>query len=223
MASAATPKVLILGHSFVKRLKGDLEAGFDSRVDRNFNLRGSAFVHMFGVGGRTVSKLRNHDLHVLTRLAPDVVILEIGTNDLSQLGPEVVASEIEDFVSMLRKKFSVRVIGVCQVIPRGESYAGFQSFNSKVPVLNQCVCALLEHIDNVFCWYHKGFSNPLSGPILHDGVHLDPRGQYYLYRSYRGIPLSQVSFCLQPHQHYCHQALCFPLSAFQSIPKFPLN
>ncbi len=184
-----TPTVLILGHSFVARLKGDLAAGFDSRADPNFNLNGTAFVHMFGKGGRTVAKLRDQDLPVVTSLAPDVVILEIGTNDLSRLGPEVVASEIEVLVSSLREKYSVRVIGVCQVIPRGESYAGFESFNDKVPVLNQCVCALLEDIDNVFCWYHKGFSNPSNAPLIHDGVHLDARGQYNLYRSYRGAIL----------------------------------
>ena len=103
MASPAAT-VLILGHSFVKRLQSDIETGFDSRVDGNFNLHGSAFVHMFGVGGRTVSKLQAHDLNVIPRLAPDVVILEIGTNDLSQSGPEVLASEIEVLVSLLREK-----------------------------------------------------------------------------------------------------------------------
>lgn len=107
MLASPTPTVLILGHSFVKRLKGDLEAGFDLRVDRNFNLHGSAFVHMLGVGGRTVLKLCDHDLHILTRLAPDVVILEIGTNDHSQFGPEVVASKVEDFVSLLCENFFV--------------------------------------------------------------------------------------------------------------------
>lgn len=107
--ASATPTVLILGHSFVKRLKNDLEAGFDLRVDLNFNLHGSAFIHMFGVGGRTVAKLRDHDMHVVTRLAPDVVILEIGTNDLSGSGPEVVASEIEVFVSVLRGHLLDRV------------------------------------------------------------------------------------------------------------------
>ena len=192
MASAAAT-VLILGHSFVKRLKSDIETGFDSRVDGNFNLHGSAFVHMFGVGGRTFSKLQAHDLNVISRLAPDVVILEIGTNDLSQSGPEVVASEIEVLVSLLREKYSVRVIGVCQVIPRGQSYAGFQSFNIKVPVLHQCLSALLEHIDNVFCWYHKGFSNLSQTRLTHDGVHLDPLGQYFLYRSYRGAILKALN------------------------------
>lgn len=86
---------------------------------------------MFGVGGRIVAKLRDHDLHVVTRLAPVVVILEIGTNDLSTSGPEVVASKIEVFVSLLREQFYVRVIGVCHVIARGESCAGYESFTPR--------------------------------------------------------------------------------------------
>ena len=32
-----------------------------------------------------------------------------------------------------------------------------------------------------FCWYHKGFSNSSQTRLTHDGVHLDPLGQYYLY------------------------------------------
>ena len=42
--------------------------------------------------------LKENDLHVVSRLAPDIVILEIGTNDLTKLGPEIVGSAIEDLV-----------------------------------------------------------------------------------------------------------------------------
>ena len=56
--SSAVPKALILGHSFVKRLQSDLKATFDARADSNFHLEGTAAVHLFGVGGRTVAKLR---------------------------------------------------------------------------------------------------------------------------------------------------------------------
>ena len=80
--SSEVPSVLILGHSFVKRLKRDLRSHFDPRADGNFKLGGTASVHLHGVGGRTVAKLRSFDLHVVERIAPDVVILEIGTNDL---------------------------------------------------------------------------------------------------------------------------------------------
>ena len=70
----------------MKRLHCDLKAGFDARADSCFNLEGTATATLFGVGSRTVHKLRLNDLHVVRRLAPDVVILEIGTNDLSVLG-----------------------------------------------------------------------------------------------------------------------------------------
>ena len=81
----STPHVLIIGHSFVRRLKSDLRVQFDERASKNFELCGSAVVHMHGVGHRTVAKLRKHDLGVVSGLCPDIVILEIGTNDLTFL------------------------------------------------------------------------------------------------------------------------------------------
>ena len=53
------PNVLILGHSSVKRLQRDMLSNFDARLDANFKLQGSAFVHLHGIGGRTVAKLRS--------------------------------------------------------------------------------------------------------------------------------------------------------------------
>ncbi|CAH3042242.1 unnamed protein product, partial [Porites lobata] len=86
----SSPVVLILGHSFVRRLCHDLETGFEQRADLNFNLKGTAVVFMHGVGGRTVPKLRMFDLHVVKQLSPDIIIVEIGTNDLTRVGPEVI-------------------------------------------------------------------------------------------------------------------------------------
>ena len=59
------PNVLILGHSFVRRLKYDLSVCFDPRFEENFGQSGSANIHLFGVGGRTVSSLRERDLSVI--------------------------------------------------------------------------------------------------------------------------------------------------------------
>ena len=106
--SSGVPSVLILGHSFVKRLKRDLRSHFDG----NFKLGGTASVHLHGVGGRTVAKLRSSDLHVVERIAPDVVILEIETNDLVDISPEVVGSEIENLVRLLLGHYKVRIVCV---------------------------------------------------------------------------------------------------------------
>ena len=90
MALTRDPSVLILGRSFVKRLNRDLRAGFDCRASIDFQLQGTASVRLHGVGGRTVDKLKSFDLHVVQDLSPDIVILEIGTNDLPSSKPEVV-------------------------------------------------------------------------------------------------------------------------------------
>ena len=39
--SVSVPKVLILGHSFVRRLRDDLDAQFDDRASKNFHLPGN--------------------------------------------------------------------------------------------------------------------------------------------------------------------------------------
>ena len=70
------------------------------------------------VGGRTVAKLRKHFLH---GLCPDIVILEIGTNDLALSKPEVVGSEIEELVRLLLDQNFVRVVVLCHVTPRAHS------------------------------------------------------------------------------------------------------
>ena len=131
------PKALILGHSFVRRLKRDLDLGFVPCAASDFNLRGTASVHLHGVGGRTMQTLQANDFHVVRDLAPDIVILKIGTNDLTHTPPEIVGSNIEDFVRLLRKKFSVRAIGVCGFIPRGISVPHAMSFLHNASVLNQ--------------------------------------------------------------------------------------
>ena len=67
--------------SFVRPAnKEALEAKFDPRVDISFGISDDAIVHLHGKGGRTVLGLRS-DLDVVSSLAPDVVILDIGTND----------------------------------------------------------------------------------------------------------------------------------------------
>ena len=184
--SRGIPSVLIFGHSFVKRLKRDLRSHFDPRADGNFRLGGTVSVHLHGVGGRTVAKLRSFDLHVVEQIAPDVLILEIGTNDLVDTSPEVVGSEIESLVCLLVEFYKVHVVCVCHVIPRGYSYDEAASFADRVEILKQYLEVVLSPIPNVFCWAHRAFSHPGKDFYLPDGVHVNPAGQYHLYRSYRG-------------------------------------
>lgn len=57
-----------------------------------------------------MAKLRSFDLHVVEQIAPDVIILEIGTNGLVDTSPEVVGSAIESLVCLLLEDYRVRVV-----------------------------------------------------------------------------------------------------------------
>ena len=193
MESTLSPKVLVLGHSFVRRLAHDLKNDFDPRASETFNLQGQVHVRLHGTGGRTVQKLIKYDLGVLTEFAPDIVILEIGTNDLTVSAPEVVGSAIDDFVRFLRCSFAVKIIGVCEVLPRGTKSPHRSYFNKAVPILNNYLRVVLGEQESVFCWRHVGFCEPSCDPYLPDGVHVNSVGQYWLYRSYRGAIIKALT------------------------------
>ena len=149
--STGVLSVLILGHSLVRRLACDVRSQFDPRVHNNFNLAGTSSDQLHGVGGRTVAKLWSFDLHVVEQIAPDIVILEIGTNDLVHKSPEVVGSKIESLVCLLIEAYNIHVVCVCLVIPRGHSNHGAASFFERVAILRHYLGVVLSPIPNVFC------------------------------------------------------------------------
>ena len=173
----------------MKRLQCDLRANFYPRADPKFKLCGTASVYLHSVGGRTVAKLTVFDLSVVQDLALYIVILEVGTNDLVNLSPEVVGSEIEDLVRLLSDSYSVRVVGVCHVIPRGASSSEAPLFARQALLLKHYSEVVLDSIPQVFCWTHQS---------LPDGVHGNPAGQYHLYPSYRGA----ILHALHPYSSY---------------------
>ena len=175
---------MILSHSFVQRLSGDLEQHFDDRAKSNFNLE-DVKVRLFGVGRRTVNKIEPFDL-MSPFFAPDFVISEIGTNDLCNKPPEMVGSQIDKLVELSLNHFSVGVVGVCQVIKQAEP-----TFN-KVQVLNLYLSVVVDHPE-VFVWQHKILDSPSLDFLLEDGVHLNLCGQYLVYRSYQGAILKAVN------------------------------
>ena len=140
------PDVLIVGHSFVRRFELFLSEGIDTKVRQNLNLSCSAQITFLGVGGRTVHKLSKFDLHFVRCLQPQIVILEIGSNDLSppDARPKVVGSKIETLVQHLHAECQLETIVVCQTINRAAGLRDPPSFNDRVALLNQYLSVVLE-------------------------------------------------------------------------------
>ena len=86
----APPRILILGHSFIRRLPGLMQKRGHEHLIAKLSSLGSISFH--GVGGRTVAKVRKFDLSVIRRLSPDIIVLELGSNDLTRLPAQTVGS-----------------------------------------------------------------------------------------------------------------------------------
>ena len=184
----ALPKMLILGHSFIRRLDNFVTA--NPNLDHNFSLGNIAKFKWHGVGGRTVAKTVKYDLPVIAAFAPDIVILQLGTNDLSHLDPLVAGSSIEELVTTLHHEYNVRIVGVCQTL-RGSDPV----FNARVHALNKYLKTLLEPLPYSFFWGHRGFWNSSQDFLARDGVHLNRQGHFKFFRSLRGAVLRSLRSC----------------------------
>lgn len=155
-------------------------------VHINYDVR-DALVTVHGVGGRTVQKLKRYDLNIVRNVKPKVVILEIGTNDLTMNSPESVATEIVTFCHMLHDHHNVKHVYIAQIIQRTRQPTA--SFNRDVQTCNDLLRSTTKGITYMDLWTHKGLNNPSINIIRTDGVHLNDAGNYTLYRSYRGAIL----------------------------------
>ena len=147
-----SPRVLVLGHSFIRRLRDFIERN-PGDLDLAFKLKEPAAIFWHGVGGRTVAKAIRHDLHVVQSVRPNIVIVQLGTNDLSSRPPLLVGSDLEDFVRLLHDSCGVQFVCVCQTIRRRSS----MSFNENVNILTRYLRVVLEPIPYALYWGSQRF------------------------------------------------------------------
>ena len=181
------PLIFILGHSFIRRFDNFVAA--NPNLNHQFLLNNVATLKWRGVGAEL-----QYDLPVVASSAPDIVILQLGTNDLSRLDPLVVASSIEDFVTILHDTYNVKLICVCQTLLGSDPV-----FNTRVRALNKYVKTFLEALPYVSFGGHRGFWNASQIFLARDGIHLNRQGQYKLFRSLRGAIFKTLSICSTVH------------------------
>ena len=113
--------VLIIGHSFVWRMEEFLREGRDRRalIDFNFQPAGSVFIQYDGVGGRRLSEWSVAGQGRLEAMQPDVVILEMGSNDLAAGRLyDAVADDLVVFSKYLQERCAVKHVVVSQILHR---------------------------------------------------------------------------------------------------------
>ena len=106
--------MLILGDTFIKRLKQFIQNNSND-FDLDFLISLTVLIRWDGVEGRTEKTLK-FDTNVLHSFRPDIVILQLGSNDLVTLLPLHVGSALNEFVHFLYEPCRVKLVCVCQTI-----------------------------------------------------------------------------------------------------------
>ena len=184
----AKQRVLIIGHSFVHRLQAFVQKRRHTECLSSLNSNAEVIFH--GIESRTISKFREYDPDVVKEIAPDIIILELGSNDLVKLPPQTVSSELESLVQDLHNTFSIKFVVVSQVLRRYTKDS--VDFNCKVGKLHQCLKVVLERRPYCYYWRHSGFWNCNPNLYLSDGVHLNSLGNYKFMRRIGGAILKAL-------------------------------
>jgi len=96
----ALPRVLVLGDSFIRRLH-EFVLGAPQHFSVDFHLAHFAVIKWYGIGGHTVTKTVQNDLDMIKSFKPDIVLIQLGSNDLTGETALRVGSSIDDFDKLL--------------------------------------------------------------------------------------------------------------------------
>jgi len=152
----APKRVLILGHSFVHRLYSFIDSSSSPTLTLPLGLEERINVKWQGIGGRTVAKVLQHDLHIVESFKHQIVVLELGTNDLFHLAPTTVGSSLEDLTQVLHSRYAVQRVVVWQTLFRDKN----PDFNEQVTLLNKYSAVVISSLRTPISGYTEVCGTP---------------------------------------------------------------
>lgn len=200
-----TKKVLILGHSFVRRFEQFVLNSLDSRVNGNLNLNcDEVQICYSGHGGASLERIRALGTSYVREQRPDVVILQAVSNDLCkpEKTVELIFRRLVEFVVDLRYGESVKSVVILQTLHRIAPLKRIRYevdipwFNSRVDELNRRISDYIKEVEGVTFFRLSGFWNPStrSKVYLDDGVHLNEQGNIKYFNNIRAVVVSSLKY-----------------------------
>ena len=104
-------KVLVIGHSIVRRFHEFLINDEDIRLPVNMGLSATHIVYFKGTGGCKIDGILRNDAQFIRDTRPDHLVLMIRGNDVRRTSsPEELSSQILSLVSVLHSRFLISTV-----------------------------------------------------------------------------------------------------------------
>ena len=187
--------ITIAGHSFVRRLNEYATYQFGSY--HNMKIENSvANVTTIGISGLTIDKLLHQHMHRITTTNPQIVYIEIGSNDLCDPNGDIrqIGLKIKEACKMLLR-LGIKKVIIGEIVFRfGRGIPrNVPDYNYKVLNLNRF---LQVHLDSeaeprLLFWRHKYVWRSALRLYI-DGVHYNNDGNKRYFRSVRGALIKSI-------------------------------
>ena len=203
MADHPVLHFLILGHSFITRSDKHLSQTSSDNHLHNFTLpRVSHDVNMQGRSGAHAGDM--FPLFQTCFSYPDVVIIDVGTNDLTdgRLPVHTLALPIFNIARRLTRFAGVKRVVLMEILPRTTwgRHGAPVSFSRRVTQYNTMLKSLIfQYKDQVpvTFWFHKGMASNIEN-FISDGVHLNSLGMIKYIKSVRRAILKTSRIIRRP-------------------------
>jgi hypothetical protein len=176
--AAAPLKVVVLGHSFVKR-------AMEHTLLQNLSLSTETHkIFLIGLSGGKAYDLWEY-MDQIQAIGPAPGILDIGTNALIHIAPEQLVNLMGKITTHMIKHCQVKSVVCLQVLPRNKSGKfvasavfrnNIKNYNSLlwVKVYQHHTCS--QNPSPLKSWFHKGLRANISEFIAVDVCHLNQEG-----------------------------------------------
>ena len=180
-------KTFIIGSSHITRLKTYVD------TENKWRLTGHV-INIRGINGGMVGSIFHH-LVDIKLFSPDVIFLQIGSNDIGDSKTQVsdVLFKLECLIQVLIE-LKVKFIYVGLVMHRETVLRrrglSIEEYNARVDQMNVGLNEMAKNYKpRMIFWIHRGLQFP-NVRILHsDGIHLNKEGNTRLFTSIRGALL----------------------------------
>ncbi|CAH1782745.1 unnamed protein product [Owenia fusiformis] len=199
-------KIRIIGHSIVEKMK-------NSDYSINLKLEHDSYVAtLTSIPGGTIfekKSIRTHCHNCPEGSEAYLVIIQMGENELSNLGPKIVARNILTFSQENLNIYShVRRLVIGSLIKRCHSRSKYKiktqqqedMYNIDIAACNHRLQKAIRKINNPRLRFkkHKDFDNYKSQYLCNidswiDPVHLNKLGKQHLLRSWKGMLLNYIT------------------------------